>query len=68
MRIIILEEELESYGIGPNNEDEFPQSAIDYMQDNYFNGADKAVSFIGGVTKDTTHGFITYYIFDLNTC
>lgn len=64
MRIIILEEELESYGIGPNNEDKFPQSAIDYMQDNYFNSAELVVSFIGAITYD----FITYFAFDLNPC
>jgi hypothetical protein len=46
MRIWINTDELENHGIDLNDPN-FSEIAVNYLQDNYFNGADNAVIYMG---------------------
>ena len=46
MRIHISKYDLEKMNL-PVNDDNFSEILVDYIQDNYFNGADSAVIYIG---------------------
>ena len=46
MRIYISKYDLEKMNL-PVNDDNFSEILVDYIQDNYFNGADSAVIYIG---------------------
>ena len=46
MRIYISKYDLEKLNL-PVNDDNFSEILVDYIQDNYFNGADSAVIYIG---------------------
>ena len=44
MRVYIDREDIEDYGIDINDPN-FSKVIVDYLQDNYFNGADKAIIY-----------------------
>lgn len=46
MRIYISKYDLEKMNL-PVNDNNFSEILVDYIQDNYFNGADSAVIYIG---------------------
>lgn len=46
MRIYISKYDMEKMNL-PVNDDNFSEILVDYIQDNYFNGADSAVIYIG---------------------
>ena len=46
MRININKYEFEKYGLD-SKDSNFSEIAVNYIQDNYFNGADNAVIYIG---------------------
>lgn len=46
MRINIMSSEFEKHGIDVNDSN-FSEIAVNYIQDNYFNGADNAVIYLG---------------------
>lgn len=46
MRINIMVSEFEEYGVDINDSN-FPEIAVEYLQDNYFNGTDTAVIYLG---------------------
>lgn len=60
MRIVIFGHDFEKYGLDITDPN-FSEIAVNYLQDNYFNGADSAVIYI----SEFNNGNNTAFEFDL---
>ncbi len=52
MRINITESAFVNAGLAVLGDSNFSETAVNYIQDNYFNGADNAVTYIGYSMQD----------------